>query len=61
MTLMIKSTMLLPKPWKWSKSYASDEGCTPEIARDMQVLVLYDLVMLIGMFLFASLFYQSLN
>jgi hypothetical protein len=26
------------------------KGCTPEIARDMQVLILYDLVMLIGMF-----------
>lgn len=24
------------------------KGCTPEIAREMQVLVLYDLVMLIG-------------
>jgi hypothetical protein len=28
-----------------------DEGCPAEIARDMQVLILYDLVMLIGMFL----------
>jgi hypothetical protein len=40
------------------------KGCTPEVARDMQVLILYDLVMLIGMFLinlFASLFYQLLK